>query len=54
MRSAQFPLKYRLGCLNEHGCNQDEKKGKIGSMFGEKNLHVLALSETKVKRKGEE
>lgn len=36
------------------GCNQDEKKSKIGIMFNERNLDILALSETKVKGKGEE
>ncbi|XP_071512677.1 uncharacterized protein [Panulirus ornatus] len=52
--SAHPPRRLRVGCLNVCGCNQDVKKGKIGSMFEERNLDVLALSETKLKGKGEE
>ncbi|XP_071529497.1 craniofacial development protein 2-like [Panulirus ornatus] len=48
------PRRLRVGCLNVCGCNQDVKKGEIGSMFEERNLDVLALSETKLKGKGEE
>ncbi|XP_071512709.1 craniofacial development protein 2-like [Panulirus ornatus] len=52
--SAHPPRRLRLGCQNVCGCNQDVKKGEIGSMFEERNLDVLALSETKLKGKGEE
>ncbi|XP_071539225.1 craniofacial development protein 2-like [Panulirus ornatus] len=52
--SAHPPRRLRVGCLNVCGCNQDVKKGEIGSMFEERNLDVLALSETKLKGKGEE
>lgn len=34
-------------------CNKDGKKGEIGNMFEMGNLYVLALSITKLKRKGE-
>lgn len=35
-------------------CNQDDKKEKIGGVFNERNLDVLALSKTKLKSKAVE
>ncbi len=41
------------GSLNVHGCSMNEdKREEIGRLF-EKRLDVLALSETKMKGKGE-
>ena len=42
-----------MGCLNVRGCGKNEKKCQIVDMFKERKLDVLALSETKVKGKGE-
>ena len=43
-----------LGCLNVRGCSTLEwKKCEIGSMFVRRKMDVLALSETKVKGRGE-
>ena len=35
------------------GCVQIEKRCEVGDMIGNRNLDVLALSETKLKGKGE-
>lgn len=43
------PRRLRLGCLNVHGCNQDEKKEEIGGTFDERNLDILAMSKLKGK-----
>ena len=45
--------KLTVGCLNVRGCGADEKKCMIADMFKERKMDVLALSETKVKGKGE-
>ena len=45
--------KLTAGCLNVCGCGADGKKCMIVDMFKERKLDVLALSETKVKGKGE-
>jgi len=36
------------------GCNQHEKRCEIGDIMRERDLDVLALSETKLKGRGEE
>ena len=42
-----------VGTLNVRGCGVNEKKCMIVDMFKERKMDVLALSETKVKGKGE-
>ena len=43
-----------IGSLNVRGCGtSEEKRGEIGSMFVRRTMDVLALSETKIKGKGE-
>ena len=43
-----------IGSLNVHGCGMSEgKREEIGSMFVRRKMDVLALSETKIKGKGE-
>ena len=47
-------MKLRIGSLNVRGCGVNEvKQGMIGKMFEERRLDVLALSETKLRGKGE-
>ena len=43
----------RIGCMNVRGCNEESKKEEIVRMMDECKLDVLALSETKVRGKGE-
>ena len=42
----------RVGCLNVRGANAEIKKGEVGLIFRERNLDVLALTETKLKGEG--
>ena len=43
-----------LGCLNVRGCSTlESKRCEIGDMFQNRRMDVLALSETKMKGKGE-
>ena len=43
-----------IGVFNVHGCSTNEaKKGMIGEMFLRRGFDVCALSETKLKGKGE-
>ena len=42
----------RMGTLNVRGCNEVEKKYKIGLMFEECKLDILVLSETKLSVRG--
>ena len=43
-----------IGSLNVHGCSTDEDKREvIGRMFERRRMDVLALSETKLRGKGE-
>lgn len=37
-----------------HGCNYHEKRCKVCDTMHEKNLHVMALSKTKLESRGEE
>ena len=44
----------KIGVLNVQGCStSEEKREEIGNMFRKRKLGVLALSETKMKGKGE-
>ena len=43
----------RVGCLNVRGVNDEGKREEIGVLFEERGLDILALSETKLKGKGE-
>ena len=44
----------KIGSLNVHGCSMlEDKREVIGRMFVEQKFDVLAVSETKVKGKGE-
>lgn len=44
----------KIGSLNVRGCSTSmSKRSEIGSMFESRKMDVLALSETKVKGKGE-
>jgi len=48
------PCVLKIGSLNVRGCSTDEgKRCEIGSMCERRKLDVLALSETKMKGKGE-
>ena len=48
------PRTLRIGSMNVRGCSTIEvKREMIGSMFERRKIDVLALSETKVKGKGE-
>ncbi len=47
------PRTLKIGSLNVRGCSMNEdKREEIGRLF-ERRLDVLALSETKMKGKGE-
>ena len=50
----QSRTKLKLGCLNVRGCNLHEKRCEIGDIMRDRDLDVLALSETKLKGRGEE
>ena len=39
-----------MGFLSVRGCNEIEKRDKIGRMFKECRLDLLGLSETKLRR----
>lgn len=43
-----------MGCLNVRGCGNEAKRCEIGGIMNDSGLDVLALSETKLKGKGEE
>ena len=47
------PRTLRLGSLNVRGCGVEGRMEEIGSMFERRRMDVLALSETKLKGKGE-
>ena len=48
------PQSLNIGVFNVRGCSTNEaKKGEIGKMFLRRRFDVRALSETKLKRKGE-
>ena len=50
-KASQSP---NIGVFNVRGCSTNEaKKGEIGKMFLRRRFEVCALSETKLKRKGE-
>ena len=47
------PRTLRVGSLNVHGCGAEGKMEEIGRLFDSRKMDVLALSETKLKGKGE-
>ena len=48
------PLFLNIGIFDVRGCSTSEvKKGEIGKMFLRRRLDVCALSETKLKERGE-
>ncbi len=55
MQGGTMPdLTLTLGSLNVRGCSTlESKRSEIGEMFGRRRMDVLALSETKMKGKGE-
>ena len=49
-----FPQTLKIKCMNVHGCSTLESKRQVtGTMFVKQKFDVLALSETKLKEKGE-
>ena len=42
-----------VGCLNVRGCGDEGKREEIGNLFQRRNFDVLALSETKLKGRGQ-
>ena len=47
------PQSLNIGVFNVRGCRTNEVKGEIGKMFLRRRLDVCALSETKLKGRGE-
>ena len=43
----------RIGCMNVRGCNSECKRREMGRMMRECKLDIMAVSETKMKGKGE-
>ena len=43
----------RIGALNVRGCNDPRKREEIGRLFERRELDVLAMSETKLRGRGE-
>ena len=43
----------KVGTLNVRGVNKEEKREEVGIVMKEKGFDVLALTETKLKDKGE-
>src|ERR1700755_24155 len=43
----------KVGTLNVRGVNKEEKREEVGIVMKEKGFDVLALTETKLKGKGE-
>src|SRR5215469_8772354 len=42
----------KVCCMNVRGCNKEEKREEIGTMFKDEGIDILAVSETKLKGKG--
>ena len=53
MGGRKLPRAIRCGSMNVRGCGVNGKMEEIGRMFNDRKLDVLALSETKLKGKGE-
>ena len=39
----------KVACLNVRGVNEESKREEVGILFKERELDILALSETKLK-----
>ena len=54
MGRVKSPQSLNIGAFNVPGCSTNEvKKGEIGKMFLRRRFDMCALSETKLKGKGE-